>query len=321
MKLKERYKRFRVWQFTPVHYSMDMERHRCCNCKYEFQGNYCPKCGQKADAGPITWKSIRLGIMNVWGIGNRALLFTVAQLLLRPGFMICDYLNGRRQVSYPPFSMLVLVGLFTYYLAQLFDLNLLISEEEGVFAFSSLSAEGSVVSLFLSWLSSHFDYASLFIFSMLSLPTYIAFHYSPRNTRHTIPQELFIQVFNATQFLCVSFLCSVALKFDLLPVSVGSDIVLFVLLPMTLFVSYRQLFGYGCWGTLWRVVMCMFLMMVCIGMFYSIGFVLNDLVVGGDVRTHLSLLVFLLFVFCFTSGFMTFVNIWSMKHRRSRSRR
>ena len=41
---------------------------------------------------------------------NRSLLFSLAQLFLRPGYFIGDYINGKRQVSFPPVKMLAIVA-------------------------------------------------------------------------------------------------------------------------------------------------------------------------------------------------------------------
>ena len=52
--------------------------------------------------------------MDLWGMGTRSLPYTLWQLLLRPGYLIGDYISGRRQVSFPPIKMLVFVALLVY---------------------------------------------------------------------------------------------------------------------------------------------------------------------------------------------------------------
>jgi len=39
-------------------YTIGAEVHTCANCGHEYQGNYCPGCGQKATAGRITWGTL-----------------------------------------------------------------------------------------------------------------------------------------------------------------------------------------------------------------------------------------------------------------------
>ncbi|MCR5064692.1 MAG: DUF3667 domain-containing protein [Bacteroidales bacterium] len=38
--------------------------------------------------------------------------YSIWQLIWRPGYMISDYINGRRQVSHPHASMLFIIAVF-----------------------------------------------------------------------------------------------------------------------------------------------------------------------------------------------------------------
>ena len=114
--LKQTLTRFRLWQqdsFQHIAQPSD-QQHHCHCCENDFTGNFGPQCGQKAETGRITWSSIRTGVMDLWGIGTRSLPYTLWQLLLRPGYLIGDYISGRRQVCFPPIKMLVFVALFVY---------------------------------------------------------------------------------------------------------------------------------------------------------------------------------------------------------------
>ena len=103
MTLKERYKRFKAWQINPYDWSFDEnERHHCENCGYDFTGNFCPHCSQKAGLKKISWKNVLQSTAEVWGMGNRSLLYSLWQLIWRPGYFISDYINGKRKVSFPP---------------------------------------------------------------------------------------------------------------------------------------------------------------------------------------------------------------------------
>ena len=107
--LKEKYRQFKRWQRGPVKYVDCNETHYCNNCGLMFVGNYCPRCSQRADMGRISWKSVRNGVMDIWGLGTRSLIYSIWQLLLRPGYFISDYISGKRQVSFPPVKMLFIV--------------------------------------------------------------------------------------------------------------------------------------------------------------------------------------------------------------------
>ena len=109
MTLKERYKRFKAWQLEPFDWSYDEnERHHCVNCGYDFVGKFCPHCSQKAGLKKISWKSVLQSTAEVWGMGNRSLLYSLWQLIWRPGYFISDYINGKRQVSFPPYHVAIM---------------------------------------------------------------------------------------------------------------------------------------------------------------------------------------------------------------------
>ena len=110
MNWKERYKHFRKWQETPYQVApMATEEHECATCHTRFQGNYCPRCGQSSRIGRYSFKAAFLLFLDVWGIGNRGMFRTLRDLILRPGYMIRDYLSGMQMAYFPPFKMLFLL--------------------------------------------------------------------------------------------------------------------------------------------------------------------------------------------------------------------
>lgn len=122
MNLRERYRWFRTWQEHPFDYANHSEHTtRCANCGTEFRDNFCPHCGQKAGVGRIGWNTVRQGIMILWGMDNRSLSFTLVQLALRPGYLIHDYISGKRQVAFPPVKMLFIVALANALAARLHE--------------------------------------------------------------------------------------------------------------------------------------------------------------------------------------------------------
>jgi hypothetical protein len=85
------------------------EHHRCGTCGQEFQGNYCPCCGQSAKIGRYSFKNALLLFLDVWGMGNRGMFRTLRDLILRPGYLIRDYISGMQMAYFPPFKLLFLL--------------------------------------------------------------------------------------------------------------------------------------------------------------------------------------------------------------------
>jgi hypothetical protein len=117
--LNEKWAAFHQWQLQPHQVSpMSEERHVCQTCETEFQGNYCPRCGQSAKIGRYSFKTAFLSFLDVWGLGNRGMFRTLRDLLLRPGYMIRDYIKGMQMAYYPPFKMFFLFAALSLLVAN-----------------------------------------------------------------------------------------------------------------------------------------------------------------------------------------------------------
>lgn len=122
------YRAFRIWQHRPhVVAPLSETKHVCASCGTSFQGNYCPRCGQVANVGRFSFKKAFLNFIDVWGIGNRGMFRSIRDLILRPGYMIRDYLSGMQSAYFPPFKMFFLLAALSLVVDQGFSLNL---EEE-----------------------------------------------------------------------------------------------------------------------------------------------------------------------------------------------
>ena len=237
MSLKSLYHRFRAWQQKPVTFSCTSEGdHTCVNCGQVFEGDYCPVCGQKYDVGPASWDSVIKDFMLMRGIGARGALSHLLQMLGRPGYLISDYIKGRRRVCTDPLTVLFFLAVFAILILNLVG-------KGG--ADETLSAAGSqgVMGFIFQWLSSHLEWAVIIETALLIFPTWLLFRFSPKHTRHTLPDGIYIQL----------FMGSLVLLFIVLRALIGQWVA--VLIPIYYFIAYRQLFGYGIWGTLWRTLL------------------------------------------------------------------
>ena len=105
-----RLRAFRMWQRRPYEVApLSEKEHTCASCKTEFTGNHCPRCGQRAEVGRFSFKKALLLFIDVWGIGNRGMFRSIRDLMLRPGYMIRDYLSGMQSAYFPPFKMFFLL--------------------------------------------------------------------------------------------------------------------------------------------------------------------------------------------------------------------
>ena len=114
---------FRLWQRRP-HQVAPLSEHNCTTCGTEYQGNYCPRCGQSASVGRFSFKKAFLLFLDVWGVGNRGMFRSIRDLILRPGYMIRDYLNGMQSAYFPPFKMFFLLTALSLVVEHGIDLGI-----------------------------------------------------------------------------------------------------------------------------------------------------------------------------------------------------
>jgi len=122
---------FHIWQQTPHTVApLNEATHTCKSCGTEFQGNYCPRCGQSAIVGRFSFKTAFLLFLDIWGMGNRGMFRSIRDLMLRPGYMIRDYVSGRQSAYFPPFKMFFILMTISLLISHGLSLNLE-EEEEG----------------------------------------------------------------------------------------------------------------------------------------------------------------------------------------------
>lgn len=250
--LKEKYERFRQWQQHPMNFHMSDESHRCNNCGMEFIGNYCPCCSQRASVGRIGWGSVRQSVMDIWGLGTRSLLNTAWQLLSRPGYLISDYISGKRQSCFPPVKMLFILAVaFALISHWLFPNMEAFGYAPGFDGFGKEAGEimAKTTKPIYDWYETHFSWVMLGLSFIAIFPTWVMFRYAPRHTRHTLPEGFFIQIlFMDLQMVILLLILPCWFFFSqwtLISVTSLTTMAYYI-------IGYRQLFGYSLWGVLWR---------------------------------------------------------------------
>lgn len=308
-RLKDYHNSYREWKQHPVEYKYPGEKHRCDCCGEEHEGNYCPLCGQKASQGPVTWKSVWAGIMELWGLHSRSLPYTAWQLLFRPGHLMRDYVTGKRQVSFPPVKMLVLLGVIVYLLGHW------LSPKEYSHEIGKITATGFFyyISYAWKWLLAHEEWYTLFLSSAFIFPTWYVFRHAPLLKRHTLPQGFFIQVFVANQSMVISLIALVmVLILWFVPKSV-IDIVGFLISIIYLFVDYKQLFGYSWRGTTWRLLMIAVIISLAIVIVFGVISVISEFHNYSSTGELMGIIFSLLFMLWITYLVIYFTGVINRK--------
>ena len=92
---------------TPTPTETQPKTTQCLNCGTEFEGNFCPECGQSADTGRFTMRFIFENLLAAFLSKDGGIWFTLKNLFTRPGAMVVEILNGKRRRYFSPFSMLI----------------------------------------------------------------------------------------------------------------------------------------------------------------------------------------------------------------------
>lgn len=301
MKLLEKLKNwYHSWPQSPVTYDYDAEKeHHCLNCGQDYTGNYCPRCAQDAKVERVTWSSLLSSFLEIWNLSSRSVPSTLWQLVYRPGYVINDYLHGRRQMYFPPVKLLVVVALVTTLAEYCFfphateeymtefvnglrrsqteDKTQITPEDTvdtvtadyhvalntgGEVSDSIMTAEDpekaaamkdvqkaqenfvKLVEMAVNWSAKNEGWANLFTCCFLILPTCWLFRRAPRNGKHTVPEGFFIQTYISSTLVILSFMNNLSEAF-------------YWAVPLYIYFTYYQLFGYGIWSTFWRTTVAL----------------------------------------------------------------
>ena len=192
--LKTKYRQFKAWQKQPYQVApMSHESHQCATCGTRFEGNYCPRCGQSASVGIYSFKKAFLLFLDVWGLGNRGMFRTIRDLLLRPGYMIRDYLQGMQMAYFPPFKMFFLLIALSLLVSSGFNIkgeNRLEQSQELIMSGfddaigepdndSAAEASKQYSNQAYEWTMKHISLVTMVFLLLFSVPLYFVFRRGP----------------------------------------------------------------------------------------------------------------------------------------------
>ena len=124
----------------------------CKNCNIEVNSKFCPDCGQPTSLKRIDGKYIVHEIEHVLHF-ERGILFTVRELVTKPGQNIRKYLSENRSRLVKPVIFIILTSLIYTLISHFFHI-----EEEAI-NFQGL--EKSAIGKILKWMQANYGYTSI----------------------------------------------------------------------------------------------------------------------------------------------------------------
>jgi len=229
----------------------------------------------------ITIKRAVLSFMETWGLGSRNIFYTIWHLIWRPGYVMSDYLNGRRQRYMQPFFMFFVLTLILVQVAWVLkvqtpknkDMTLMayevIRDHQGWFT----AEQRTTIFKTAQWIDQAHDWRDenrawdILIQSVgVIFATWLLWRKSPRigTGEWVIENGEYIEGYNFAEIVTVIFfiLCQLQLLslaamllFHRLPFDHMSGFAMIVpklVLFGVLLIDFKQLFQREWWPTIWR---------------------------------------------------------------------
>jgi len=106
-------KLYRTRNRIPVN---ELETGKCLNCGYEFQGHFCPDCGQEVAEFNRPFGFVIYDFMGNFFAFDTRFLRTFKYLLFYPGYLSKEFIAGRRARYSPPFRIFVFLSFILFLL-------------------------------------------------------------------------------------------------------------------------------------------------------------------------------------------------------------
>ena len=282
-RIAEKWNEFCEWQQRPHLVAEKSAEHHCCRtCGEEYQGNYCPRCGQSVRIGRYSFKNALLLFLDVWGMGNRGMFRTLRDLILRPGYMIRDYISGMQMAYFPPFKMYFLLLALSLVIDSGLNIRGINREEEISSEVLEMANQMAtkinnknqaekapqkeadpdrekrlqqahqdidwIYDNLCDWVGQHSSFVILGGLLLFSLPLWLLIRRGP-----AIPDLRLSEC-----FVTMVYISNMLILYNIIPsllcFKAKTEMVYNLLSFLLIFIPVRQLSGYSYWSTVWRVL-------------------------------------------------------------------
>ena len=274
MEIKDKYRRFGEWKQQPHQVApLSEDEHECATCSTHYEGNYCPRCGQSARIGRYSFKKALLLFLDVWGVGNRGMFRSIRDLLLRPGYMIRDYLRGMQMAYFPPFKMLFLLCTLSFLIDSGLNIQginrykLYMQEQKEYAEQKKAEAQNNktlteasratkmavqdMMYLAEEKIKEYYQFVMLGSLLVFSLPLWLLIRRCP-----AIPDLRLSEC-----FVSMVYIANIILIYSLIPsllcFSFKAESRFNLVAVLLAVIPIKQLSGYSYWGTIWRLLLAL----------------------------------------------------------------
>tara|TARA_R110002050_G_scaffold141251_2_gene266311 strand:+ start:20400 stop:21113 length:714 start_codon:yes stop_codon:yes gene_type:complete len=138
----------------------------CKNCHAEVTQNYCPQCGQVAQLKRIDGHYIVAEIGEILNF-DRGILFTVKELLIRPGENVQSFLSTTRSRLVKPVIFIIITSLIYSLTNHFFGI------EDGYVNYQEVTP--TATGYIFTWVQEHYGYANIIMGVFIAFWTQLFF--------------------------------------------------------------------------------------------------------------------------------------------------
>lgn len=148
----------------------------CLKCKSEFESNYCPNCGHPSKLERINGRYILSEISSVLNF-QKGILYTIKELLIRPGQNIRAFIAEDRNRLVKPIMFILITSLIYTIIVRIFHFK------DGFIdgASDSLENTESATLAIFKWVQENYGYANILMAVFIGLWLKVFFRKYPFN--------------------------------------------------------------------------------------------------------------------------------------------
>ncbi len=188
------------------------EQVKCLNCDHAYTGQYCNKCGQQAETHRVNWRYLWHEVTeSLWGI-DRGILFTLRELIVRPGYSIREFLAGRRVNHYRPLALLLMLAAIYVFVSQGLHVDFM-KTSQGMYDTARLKdaspahvKQKEILTSYLQFIDENQQFSDLAMVPFVALWCWLLF----RRIGYNYPEQLVAQTFIANFNLLFSLVMVLA---------------------------------------------------------------------------------------------------------------
>lgn len=211
----------------------------CINCGTLYRGSFCPCCGQSHDTKRLTLRQIAVDVLSIFTNFDSGFMHTCLDLLYRPGYMMRDYLQGRRKGYVKPMQLIFLLGTIILLMHYAFYGEGYTMQADPVDPTEEMAELEQDMQKVAMMLLSNNTLIYLMMVVLMVIPNWVSFHLSKAGRTLNLAEHFYIMVYTGCQMIMIDML---QMPFERM-MGYNSTGVTFGLPVIFMVINYSQLLG------------------------------------------------------------------------------